>query len=324
MADDGVLDDIDLDLVAALQHAPRAPFDVLARVLDSSARTVGRRYGRMLEDGLLRVICEVDWSLLAEAPPVHVWIGAEPGRTRGVAEALVRRDDTTHVALAAGRGEVYAVVHGMTRAATAHALVDEIPAVAGIRSVRAEWALRRLTSSAAWRLRRLTREQEEMLAAHAGTAGEEPGAELGPLEREVAAVLRDDARTPYSDVARVLDISESRARRVATAMFGSGLLRPRVEIEPGKLGYRVEAVLGISCPPTATTRLGAAIAAHPTTRFLALTSASSTFVYDGVFRGEDELADFVSGGFPGSDDITAVECTLQLEVLKRYWRAPAA
>ncbi|WP_409185235.1 Lrp/AsnC family transcriptional regulator [Amycolatopsis sp. VS8301801F10] len=320
MADDGVLDGIDLDLVAALQHAPRAPFDVLARVLDSSARTVGRRYGRMLDDGLLRVICEVDWSLLAEGPPAHVWLGTEPGRAREVAEALVRRDDTTHVALAAGRGEVYAVVHGMTRAAAARALVDEIPAMPGIRSVRTESALRRLTSSAAWRLRRLTREQEEMLA---GTAVEESGAELGPLEREVAAVLRDDARTPYSDVARVLDISESRARRVATAMFGSGLLRPRVEIEPGKLGYRVEAVIGISCPPSATARLGAAIAAHPTTRYLALTAASSTFVYDGVFRGEADLADFVSGGFPGSDDVTAVECTLQLEVLKRYWRATA-
>ncbi|WP_409462674.1 Lrp/AsnC family transcriptional regulator [Amycolatopsis sp. GA6-003] len=320
MADDGVLDDIDLDLVAALQHAPRAPFDVLARVLDSSARTVGRRYSRMLDDGLLRVICEVDWSLLAEGPPAHVWLGTEPGRAREVAEALVRRDDTTHVALAAGRGEVYAVVHGMTRAATARALVDEIPAMPGIRSVRTESALRRLTSSAAWRLRRLTREQEEMLA---GTAVEESSAELGPLEREVAAVLRDDARTPYSDVARVLDISESRARRVATAMFGSGLLRPRVEIEPGKLGYRVEAVIGISCPPSATARLGAAIAAHPTTRYLALTAASSTFVYDGVFRGEADLADFVSGGFPGSDDVTAVECTLQLEVLKRYWRATA-
>jgi len=321
VADDGVLDDIDLDLVAALQHAPRAPFDVLARVLDSSARTVGRRYGRMLDDGLLRVICEVDWSLLAEGPPAHVWIGAAPGRAREVAEALARREDTTHVALASGRGDVYAVVHGMTRVATARALIDEIPAVPGIRSVRTEWALRRLTSSAAWRLRRLTRDQEVALAGHAGVVDQEPGAELGPLEREVAAVLRDDARAPYSDVARVLDISESRARRTATAMFGSGLLRPRVEIEPGWLGYRVEVVLGISCPPAATTRLGAAIAAHPATRFLALTAASSTFVYDGVFRAEDDLADFVSGGFADSDAVTAVECTLQLEVLKRYWRA---
>ncbi|WP_051165730.1 Lrp/AsnC family transcriptional regulator [Amycolatopsis orientalis] len=324
MADDGVLDDIDLDLVAALQHAPRAPFDVLARVLDSSARTVGRRYGRMLDDGLLRVICEVDWSLLAEGPPAHVWLGTEPGRSRAVAEALVRRDDTTHVALASGRGEVYAVVHGMTRGATARALLDAIPAVPGIRSMRTESALRRLTSSAAWRLRRLTREQEEALAMHAGVAAEESGGELGPLEREVAAVLRDDARTSYSDVARALDISESRARRVATSMFGSGLLRPRVEIEPGKLGYQVEAVLGISCPPAATARLGAAIAAHPATRFLALTAAASTFVFDGVFRGEEDLAEFVSGGFPGSDEVTAVECTLQLEVLKRYWRATAA
>ncbi|NSC19934.1 Lrp/AsnC family transcriptional regulator [Streptomyces albus subsp. chlorinus] len=319
MADEGKLDDADLDLIAALQHAPRAPFDLLARVLGSSARTVGRRYSRLLNDGLLRVICEVDWSLLAEGPPVHMWIGTKPGRTRDVAARLADRADTTHVGITSGRADVYAVLHGMTRASTSRALVDEIPGIPGVRGTRTHWSLRRLASSAAWRLPRLTADQKAALTAH--TVPEESnGPHLGPLEREVAAVLRDNARAPYSDLARALDVSESRARRTATAMFDSGLLRPRVEIEPRHLGYQVEAVLEISCPPSATTRLSTAIAAHPATRFLALIGASSTFVCDGVFRDEQDLADFISGGSAACEDVTAVECTLQLEVLKRYWR----
>ncbi|MCO8303430.1 MULTISPECIES: Lrp/AsnC family transcriptional regulator [Streptomyces] len=319
MADDDKLDDADLDLIAALQHAPRAPFDMLARVLGSSARTVGRRYGRLLDEGLLRVICEVDWSLLAEGPPVHLWIDTEPGRAREVAAALADRADTAHVGITSGHGDVYAVLQGMTRAATSRALVDDIPGTPGIRGVRAHWSLRRLTSSAAWRLPRLTADQEAALAAHtAAEEGNDPN--LGPLERQVAAVLRDNARAPYSDLARALDVSESRARRTATAMFASGLLRPRVEVEPRHLGYQVEAVLEISCPPSAATRLSTALAAHPATRFLALIGAAGTFVCDGVFRDEGDLADFIMAGAAADVEVTAVACTLQLEVVKRYWR----
>ncbi|MGX1759558.1 hypothetical protein ACWIG5_22045 [Streptomyces lydicus] len=38
-----------------------------------------------------------------------------------------------------------------------------------------------------------------------------------------------------------------------------------------------------------------------------------------VFRDEEHLADFLTGGFEDSEEVTSLECSLQLEVLKRYW-----
>ncbi|MFD2420283.1 Lrp/AsnC family transcriptional regulator [Amycolatopsis pigmentata] len=321
MTGEGNLDEVDLDLIAALQHAPRAPFDLLARTLGSSARTVARRYGRLVEDGLMSVICELDWSLLAEGVPVNVWIRTEPGQAQAVAEALVDRSDTTYVAICSGRGDVYAVLHGMTRDATTRALVVELPGISGVRGLRTEWVLRRLTSSAAWRLKRLSRAQEESLVTQTNVVDETGTHQFGALERKIAALLREDARLPYADIARSLDITESRARRTATDMFSTGLLRPRVEVEPRELGFQIEAVLSISCHPNATSRLGAALASHPATRFLGITGSSAMLTYDGVFHSEGELADFLTGGFDRDNDITAVECSLQLEILKRYWTA---
>ncbi|MFI9082014.1 Lrp/AsnC family transcriptional regulator [Streptomyces sioyaensis] len=291
--------------------------------LSSPARTVAR-YARLVDAGAMRVICEIEWSLMAEGLPATVWIGTEPGRAPEVAQALAARADTPFVSLASGAADVFCMLHGATRADTARALTTELPAVPGIRTLRTEWILRRLTSTAAWRLPRLTSGQ---IAALTGQHVSRPAAAhsrdtpLSGLERDTVAVLRNDARMPFSTLARTLGITESRARRTVAALLESGLLRPRVEVDPRDVGYAVEAVLSIGCRPGAVKRLAASLADHPATRFLALTAAASVFTYGGVYRDEEHLADFLTGGFEGSEEVTSLECSLQLEVLKRYWTA---
>ncbi|MFJ9543276.1 Lrp/AsnC family transcriptional regulator [Streptomyces sp. NPDC101225] len=316
------LDPMDLDLIAALQHAPRAPLDVLARALDSSARTVTRRYTRLVDAGVLSVICEVDWSLLAEGMPVNVWIQTEPGQAAKVARRLANRSDTPFVATTAGSGDVFCMLHGSTRAATATAVTTSLPEIEGIRLLRTAWVLRRLTSTAAWRLPRLEPAQLAALSAHAITP-DATAAEfvdhLSDLERAAVDLLRNDARLAYSYIARALGITESRARRMVGPMLDSGLLRPRVEVDPRLLGYQIEAVLDIACRPNAVNRLTASLTKHDATRFLALTGKTAMLTYVGVFRDERQLADFLTADFDGGEEITSVECSLQLDVFKRYW-----
>jgi len=134
---------------------------------------------------------------------------------------------------------------------------------------------------------------------------------------------------PFSTLARTLGITESRARRTVVGLLDSGLLRPhsgllrpRVEVDPRDLGYAVEAVLSIGCRPGAVKRLAASPADHPATRFLALTAASSAFTHGGVFRDEEHLADFLTGGFEGSEEVTSLECSLQLEVVQEVLDGP--
>ena len=184
--------------------------------------------------------------------------------------------------------------------------------------------VRRLASSSAWRLRQLGPEALEALAGHDLSAEPPDGRqgheqELGEQERAIAAVLSRDARAPFTDLARTLGTSESSARRLATSMFRSGLLRPRVEIEPRRLGFAVEVVLSVTCRPQALTALTAGLADHPATRFLGITAGSAILTYDGVFRDEDELANFLIDDVHSVDGISRVECSMQVEVLKRYW-----
>ncbi|MFJ9469858.1 hypothetical protein [Streptomyces caniferus] len=65
-------------------------------------------------------------------------------------------------------------------------------------------------------------------------------------------------------------------------------------------------------------RLAASLAGHPATRFLALTAAASLLTYAGLLRDEEHLADFLTGGFEGSEEVASLEWSLQVEVFKRY------
>ncbi|MEJ8652096.1 hypothetical protein WKI65_29420 [Streptomyces sp. MS1.AVA.3] len=40
-----------------------------------------------------------------------------------------------------------------------------------------------------------------------------------------------------------------------------------------------------------------------------------------MHRDEEHLADFLTGGFEGSEEVTFLECSLPMTVFKRYWAA---
>lgn len=322
---DAVLDDLGHDLVGALQHAPRAPFELIGKVIDATPRTVGRRYNELVHLGLLRVTGEVDWSVQAAVPPpVHLWIRTAPGMTHSVAADLVRRSDTTFVAVATGHGDVFCTLHGTTDSMAARALTVDIPALAGVVSTSTEWVIRRLTSSSAWRLQRLSNEQ--VSALRNGPTPHESirrgqRRKLGDIEISAVKMLLGDARVPFSKVADMLQISESRARRLVTSVLETGVIRPRVEIEPRLLGHRLEVVLSIQCDPRHIEPLALLLTRHSSARFVTMTAGTATFIFQGVFRDEDDLAHFVSNDLGGTDNVgvTNLECSVLLEVVKRYW-----
>src|ERR1700722_18149088 len=86
-----VTDDLDRQIIRALQVDPRAGFSVIGEVLGVSEQTVARRFRRMRADGLLRVIGMVDPRHLGQSEWI-VRVTCRPGGTRPLADALARRD----------------------------------------------------------------------------------------------------------------------------------------------------------------------------------------------------------------------------------------
>jgi DNA-binding Lrp family transcriptional regulator len=319
------LDAEDLDLIAALQHAPRAPLSLLAEVLDVSASTVGRRLARLESDRLLRVIGQLDWSVSGEGHPWHVWVTAKPGSAPEVARRLADLPGTTLVAVTAGQSDVYCSVLPARRAETRELLTRSIPATPGVRAARSELVLSATAKSDAWRLARLTEDQVRLLtkqAAEDTPTGPRPAPAPAPLtddELRTLRLLAADGRMTAAQVSRELGIGQSTAYRITQSLLQRGLVRPRVEIEPGLLGYALEAVVALTVSPGAIRDVAAALADHPSARYVSTTAGASCVVHQGVFRDENALADFLTRDLADLPGVLSFDVSIVLEALRRHW-----
>jgi DNA-binding Lrp family transcriptional regulator len=321
------LDDDDLDLVAALQHAPRAPLSLLAEALGVSASTAGRRLARLESARLLRVIGQLDWSVSGEGNPWHVWVTAEPGRATEVARRLADLPETSHVAVTAGRADVYCSVQPSRRERTTDLLTRTVPATPGVRSARSELVLSATTKSDSWRLPRLDADQVRRLAQHA--AQDEAGDEAvdGPPhhgtltddELRTLRLLAADARMTAAQVSRELGIGQSTAYRTTQSLLQRGLVRPRVEIEPGLLGYALEVAITLTVSPSAMREVALTLARHPSARYVTTTAGTSCVVHHGVFRDEDGLAAFLTRDLADLPGVTSFDVLVVLDALRRHW-----
>lgn len=322
--DTGELDDLDLDMVAALQIAPRASFNLLAEVLGSSPSTVARRLGRMETARLIRVIGQVDWSLRSNTQPHHVWISAAPGSVPRVADELTRLPEAQFVAIAAGRADIYMTVLSPTRQDATELLTRTIPCADGVVSTSSELVLRAATRADQWRLDRLTAAQVQALEQAEGLGpGDEPE-DRGPVrlseqERTVAELLHVDGRMPASEVGRVLGISRSSAHRIVTTLLSRRVVRPRVEVEPALLGYPLEATLHLDVRAADIAQVSRWCARHPSARYVSVVAGESSIVHQGLFAGEQELARFLETDLAELSGVLRVRSSVFLVVLQRYF-----
>lgn len=316
-------DDLDLDMVSALQIAPRASFNLLAEVLSSSPSTMARRLGRMETAGLIRVIGQVDWSLRSSTQPHHVWISAVAGAVPRVAEELTRLPEAQFVAIAAGRADIYMTVLSPTREDATELLTRTIPGTEGVVSTRSELVLRAATRADQWRFDRLEDRQVRLLqeaGAQELDLHDDRGPEvLSDQERAAAELLRVDGRMAASEVSRVVGVSRSRAHRIVTTLLSRRVIRPRVEVEPALLGYPLEATLHLDVRAGDIAQVAAWCARQPSARYVSVVAGESSVIHQGVFTGEQQLARFLEVDLAELSVVLRVRSSVFLVVLQRYF-----
>ncbi|GAA1231888.1 Lrp/AsnC family transcriptional regulator [Prauserella halophila] len=318
----GELEPEDLDLVAALQVAPRAPLAALASTLAVSSSTVSRRMARLESDGVLRVIGQLDWSVTGHGNPWHVWVNAGPGRGRQVATTIAELPESQLVATTAGRADVYCAVQATERNALQDLLGERIAAIGGVDSAHSELVLRGVALADSWRLHRLSDEQLDILRSHAETEQlrTESPVELTEDALRVARLLREHGRITAAQVARELGSTQSTAYRLLHQLLERGIVRPRVEIEPRLLGYGLEAVVALTVAPGSIRAVSESLGRHPSARYVSVVGGNSSVIHQGVFRDEDGLAEFLTGDLGALPGVLSFDVSVLLDVRKRYWR----
>jgi DNA-binding Lrp family transcriptional regulator len=303
-------------LIHALLISPRAPFSQLAAVLGSSEQTVARRYRRLVEGRVIRVL-----GLRGPVGEMEDWLvraRVRAGSAGPVAGALAAREDVAWVAIAAGGAEVDCRTRPRSPEQRDALLLERLPGASQVTELSAQAILHRYAGAGAneWNAfdDPLESAQVRALEAERGPRREgvltnprHEGADLEPGDAALAAALEEDGRASLATLAAATGDSPGRVRRRLEALLASGALYVDVEVATAALGFDVAAFLWIAVAPSHLVEAAERIAASRESAFVAAVSGAHDLYVGVVCRSVSALYEFLTrevGALPG---VSAVE-----------------
>lgn len=314
------IDRLDRQLIHALSVDGRTPFRQIAAVLGSSEQTVARRYRRLREAGVLRVVVLPDPRRF-----VHNWwlrIQMRPAATLPFAEALARRADVSWVTLTAGGTEIICAMRARSDEQRDALLLDRLPRSSHVLGISAAAILHVFADGPAseWRglADPLTDAQTAQLDRDRGARRRAvPGPDPTPEDAPLLALLARDGRASYAALAASTGWSEARVARRVTELLDDGALIVDIETARAPLGFATAAMLSLTVAPSAIDRVGQTLSRDPEVPFVGVVTGRANLVVSILCRDNADLYRYLSERLGAIDGIHDVEVSLVLRRLKQ-------
>src|SRR6204780_4498763 len=257
------IDVLDRRIIHALYVDPRAPFSRLAEVLGSSEPTVSRRYRRLFDDRILRVVGQLDSQRLGQ----YDWavrIRCAPGSAPTVATKLAQHPDTSWVQLTSGGTEIFSLIHSRDREQRTPLLLSQLSVGRQVVAFEAYCLLHLFATglSAPPGPSDLSRGEIAQLLTPARDRPsiDHPKAALQDSDWPLVQALADDGRALYRQLAARTHWHESTVRRRVEELISSGVLFFDLDLDSEALGSHAQALLWMSVTPAKLRDVGQAIA----------------------------------------------------------------
>jgi DNA-binding Lrp family transcriptional regulator len=300
-------DDLDRQLLHALQVDARAPFRRIGEVLGVSDQTVARRYARLRAARTLRVLGMADPSVV----PAAQWLlrlRAAPAVAGEIAEALSARPDTSWVSLCAGGTEIVATVYGD---GVDPLLLEAIPRTRQVLDVQADQVLHVFYGGAGEPYAKhgsLTDEQIRRLAAHLPAPAPRP-ATVDATDRRLFDLLREDGRTRVEDLAKATGTAPVTVRRRLHALRAGGALHFDVDVKAEVMDLALQTQVRWNVAARELDAAGRTLAAHPEVAFAAATTGSANLWASVATADVADLYRYLTGPaaeLPGVREISTI------------------
>jgi DNA-binding Lrp family transcriptional regulator len=324
-----IVDELDHQLLHALQLDARLPFARFAPMVGVSEQTIARRFRRLRAAGVVRVVGMVDPVPLGETSWI-VRIQSRPNAAVSLADALGRRPDIGWVALTSGGSEIICVIMSRTSQQRDELLLQRLPKTAQVLGVSAHSVMHRFETTDSWSYAgaRLAPEQNAELRAQAIGGGRQSASsraattEPAGLQRLDAGdelllgELYADGRTPISRLAEVTGWTPARVNRRLDDLVRTGLLYFEVEVAMEALGFRSRAFLWMTVSAARLQATGEALAEHDETFFVAATTGPTNLWTSTIFRDTAHLYRYVTESLGSLEAITGLEISPSLRRIK--------
>jgi len=313
-------DPVDVDLLHALQIAPRAPLSTLADAIGVSEQTLARRYRTLLRDGAVRVVGLVNPAAHGLAEWV-ARISCQPSKVDAIAASLVRRPDVTYAHLDSGGTEIVCVLHAKISDDRHLDLPGRLSRSSGVVHVETGVVLHLYTESRShWTAFGPPLGAEAVRRLTAGAEPPGPAGNEGRLHEDdlpLLEMLAEDGRTSYAAMAASTGRTVNRIRRRLHQLETAGTLAYAVDLLPERLGRRISADVRIRVEPRHLHAIGQHLARRPEVAYCAALSGEHNLLAVVICRDTAELYDFVTTVLSAVPGITGYTIETRARRLKQ-------
>lgn len=136
-------------------------------------------------------------------------------------------------------------------------------------------------------------------------------------DMKILEILRENARTPLTDIATTLGVSESTIRKRVRALEDRGVIkRYTIVVDPAKLGYDSVSFVGLDVEPTHFLDVAIKMTEFPEVRFVATSTGDHMIMTEIWLKDGRELGKFIAEKIGRLEGVQRVCPAVILEKLK--------
>jgi DNA-binding Lrp family transcriptional regulator len=315
--------DLDAQILLALHVSPRATWREIAEVLNQNESTVARHARRLFAEGAVRVTGVLDHLRVGAGLSAYIRFRAQPDGVRDLAQAVARHPSIRYVAVTTGAFDV--IVESVVRSPSeAFEIRDAVFEAHPFQRAQTIPVIRKFAAYEDWIPDALPPAAVEELQATRQWApyGHSTWRELETLtqtELELIAMLREDGRTTYQELAHRAGLSPALAKRLTMSLVQRGCLRFRTLFDGARAGYSSEFHAWLTVKPDCIEKAGAYLKENRASRYVALTMDKSNILLHGLLPRYSDTYSFMTGVIAQVPGLVTYELSLVMQAFKRAW-----
>lgn len=145
---------------------------------------------------------------------------------------------------------------------------------------------------------------------------------LDQLDKRIILELRGNARRSYTDLAKVLEVSEGTIRNRVKSLQDKNIIKFEAVVNPGSLGYKFITIMALQVKVADLAQVADMMGKLPNVYYLAFVTGRYDLVAIIMSRTTEELSDFIKQYVAALPSIMRSETLVNLEILKSPWINP--
>lgn len=142
---------------------------------------------------------------------------------------------------------------------------------------------------------------------------------LDEIDRQIITALREDGRTPFSQIAEELHVSPGMIRMRYNHLVENGTLKVMAITNPINVGYRAMAMIGVRCDGSQLMTVAEKITALNEVVYVVITNGRFDILVEVLCRDQAELLQFLADKLYRIDGVRESETFINLKILKESY-----